>query len=375
MADKKLFYGESDYAVPPGETLKELLEYYHMTQKDLAARLGMTCKTVNEIIKGKAPVSPKTALALENIFEPEAGYWLNLEANYQAKLARIIEKKRITKETEHLDKYSCYAEMAKYGWVPATRKKEEKVVNLRNFFNVGSLEYFPDLPYASNFRHALIADPSVIALAAWLQQGENICRGIETKPFSFKTLKSIMPKLRTLTLCTVDIYKNLRDICASAGIAVTLLPHLKGTYVHGSTRWLSPEKVHINLSTRGAHSDIFWFSFFHEIGHIMLGHTKKNILVNYISPGENNISMIPEEMLMEKEADQYSANTLIPPDEYKYFIGGTSDFSDTSVSKFAKNIDIHPGIVWGRLANDGHISWSTANQGTRRTKLIFMPDS
>ena len=84
--------------------------------------------------------------------------------------------------------------------------------------------------------------------------------------------------------------------------------------------------------------------------------------------------MIPEEMLMEKQADQYSADTLIPPDEYKYFIDGTSDYSDASVSKFAKNIDIHPGIVWGRLANDGHISWSTANQGTRRAKLIFVPD-
>lgn len=132
MADKKIFYGESDYAIPPGETLCELLEYYHMTQKDLAIRLGMTCKTVNEIIKGKAPVTPKTALALENIFEPEAAYWLKLESNYQAKLERIKAKKQITKETELLDQYSCYAEMAKYGWVPVTRKKEEKVVNLRN---------------------------------------------------------------------------------------------------------------------------------------------------------------------------------------------------------------------------------------------------
>jgi hypothetical protein len=84
--------------------------------------------------------------------------------------------------------------------------------------------------------------------------------------------------------------------------------------------------------------------------------------------------MIQEEKQVEKEADQYSANTLIPPDEYKYFIGGTSDFSDASVSTFARNIDIHPGIIWGRLANDGHISWSAANQGTRRIKLTFVSD-
>ena len=91
MANEKVFFGESDYAISPGETLCELLEYYQMTQKDLAVRLGMAQKTINEIIKGKAPITSTTAIALENIFEPDAIFWLNMESNYQASLARTID--------------------------------------------------------------------------------------------------------------------------------------------------------------------------------------------------------------------------------------------------------------------------------------------
>ena len=369
MVNEKVFFGESDYAIPPGETLCELLEYYDMTQKDLAVRLGMAPKTINEIIKGKAPITSTTAIALENIFEPDAIYWLNLESNYQANIARIKEKEQVVKETELINQYSCYAEMAKYGWIPKTRKKEEKVVYLRKYFSISSLEHFPNIPYAANFRYAELATPSVIALAAWMQQGENLARQIDTKPFSLKTLKAIIPELRALTSCPKCFCQSVREICASAGIAVTFVPQLKGTYVHGSTRWLSPEKVHVNLSIRGKHSDIFWFSFFHEIGHIILGHTKKNILINYVSPDENKIKVSQEEKLLEKEADQYSGNTLIPPNEYKYFIDGTSDFTDISVSRFAKKIEINEGIIWGRLANDGHVSWQDANFKGRRIQL------
>jgi addiction module HigA family antidote len=57
-----------DIAIPPGETLQEFLDSLAMTQVDLAKRTGLTTKTINEIIKGKAPITQETALKLESVF-------------------------------------------------------------------------------------------------------------------------------------------------------------------------------------------------------------------------------------------------------------------------------------------------------------------
>jgi len=78
-----------DYAVPPGETLLETLEAISMSQAELAERMDRPKKTINEIIKGKAAITPETALQFERVLGISSGFWNNLERNYQETLARI----------------------------------------------------------------------------------------------------------------------------------------------------------------------------------------------------------------------------------------------------------------------------------------------
>lgn len=75
----------------PGETIKELLEIYRYTQQDLAEKIGMDLKTVNEILNGKAPITVDTAIKLELIFNIDAAFWNNLEFNYMKELKQISE--------------------------------------------------------------------------------------------------------------------------------------------------------------------------------------------------------------------------------------------------------------------------------------------
>lgn len=75
-----------NYALPPGETLKETIESIGMTQAELAQRTGRPKKTINEIIKGKAAITPDTAIQLERVLGVPASFWNNLERNYQEKL-------------------------------------------------------------------------------------------------------------------------------------------------------------------------------------------------------------------------------------------------------------------------------------------------
>ena len=59
----------NEYLIAPGETIKELLETNEMSQLDLSYKTGINKKTINEIIKGKAPISLSTSIKLEYVFK------------------------------------------------------------------------------------------------------------------------------------------------------------------------------------------------------------------------------------------------------------------------------------------------------------------
>lgn len=87
-----------DFAVPPGEILSDTLEALGMTQAELSERTGRPKKTINEIIKGKAPITPDTALQLERVLSVPAAFWNNLEKNYRETLARLAEQERLQEQ-------------------------------------------------------------------------------------------------------------------------------------------------------------------------------------------------------------------------------------------------------------------------------------
>lgn len=77
-----------DIAIPPGETLLEIIEEIGMTQVELAERMGHSEKTINEIIKGESAITSDTAIQLERVLNIPAHFWNNFEMNYRADLVR-----------------------------------------------------------------------------------------------------------------------------------------------------------------------------------------------------------------------------------------------------------------------------------------------
>lgn len=74
---------------PPGDTLLETIEYKGISQSDLAKHMGRPLKTINEIIQGKAGITPETAIQLERTLDISTGFWLEREKNYRLELAEI----------------------------------------------------------------------------------------------------------------------------------------------------------------------------------------------------------------------------------------------------------------------------------------------
>lgn len=72
-----------DVVSPPGETLLEILKDRGMSRAELAERTCLTKKTINEIIRGGAALTPEIAIKLERVLGTPASFWNNREQNYR----------------------------------------------------------------------------------------------------------------------------------------------------------------------------------------------------------------------------------------------------------------------------------------------------
>lgn len=338
----------SDLAIPPGEYLLEITAELGLNQADLARRMGRPVQAISEIVKGIKAITPDTALQLEQVLGVPAHIWTGLEADYQLIRAREQEQQRIEVEAADIQRFP-YAEMAKHGWVEKTRKATEKVRELRQFYGVASLENLPDVrSYAPAFRKSKHKNLSHEALAAWLRAGALTAERIQTQPFDKKALKALLPELRKLILSRAENFqKKLTQMLADVGVALVVLPHLPNTYTHGATFWATQDKAVLMMTIRGSWADIFWFSLFHEIGHILL-HDKRRI---FLEDGNADA----ETIIQERQADEFASNILIPAGAYAEFTE-QGDFSVLSIQGFARKIGIAPGIVNGRLQHDKYLA-------------------
>ncbi|MBI4829954.1 MAG: HigA family addiction module antidote protein [Candidatus Lindowbacteria bacterium] len=390
----------SDLAIPPGEILEETLDARGMTQAELARRMGRPVQVINEIVKGVKSITPDTAIQLEHVLGAPAHVWLGLENEYQLTKARLQETKQLREQISML-KDIPYAEMARRGWVRRVKDKTEQVRELILFFSVSSLielverisrsgvrEQPPaseipmlstevefvavrgdrgsvlvrELESAYGTRPAI--ESSQMALAAWLRKGEIEAQKIRTAPYGEKRLKGSLNSFRELTReVPNEFQRKLGDLCASCGIALVFVAPLPKMCAHGATRWLSSDKALVQLSVRYKYDDIFWFSFFHEVGHVLL-HGKKDVFIE-ISDKDSQRSE------KELEADKFAANTLIPPREVRRLVSDPP-FSKDKVIKFSDTIGVAPSIVVGRLHHEGLLKHSHFN--ALRTKLEIKSD-
>lgn len=351
MAEKALNQYTPDYLVLPGEVLEEYLEAYSMTQTELAARTGLTKKTINEIIKGKSPITSETALKLERSLGRPAHFWNNLERQFQEDRSRFAEQKLLENHLDWLKKVPV-GPLTKLGWLPKKRDKIAQLTEVLRFFGVASPEQWATVwrEHQVAYRQTQRFEACAESVSAWLRKGEIEARQIVCEPFDKKRFLKVLDGIRVLTMEEPEVFQpRLVDICASAGVAVVFIPELPKTGVYGATRWLGNKAV-IQLSLRYKSNDHLWFTFFHEAGHI-IRHGRKEIFI------EGN-GMDSEK---EDEANTFASDRLIPPADYRRFIKSWNGRSLAPIEPFAGKINIAPGIVVGRLQHDKRLPNSHGN--------------
>lgn len=333
-------------AIPPGATVKEQLDDRGMSQKEFAARMDMSEKHISQFIHGNVRLTPEMAMRLEVVLGVPAKFWNNLEAIYREKIVKAEAENAMDADIE-LAKKMPYSEMAKFGWVSETRIAKEKVINLRKYFEVVELSLLQNSQITRiACRRLAVTEKGDLALIAWAQKAKLLARDITVGPINIKELISSLPKMRKMTEQVPKIFcPELKQLLADCGIALVFLPHLKGSFWQGAT-FMDGSKIVVGLTARGKDADKFWFSLFHELAHVILGHV-----------GQSNGTTEQDE----KDADKWSRDLLISEDDFVNFIS-QNNISQQSICRFAEEIGIAPGIVVGRLQNEGVIKHNMMNE-------------
>ena len=350
-----------DYALPPGEYLAIVLDRLGMTQADLAARTGLSTKHVNQIINRGASVTADTAAQLEYATDVPAELWAALDARHHALMARSRARMRLESALDWLDRFNL-KELADRGVVPEAKRGVGTLEALLRFFGIADPDGWDRVwvPSIASFRRSPSFAPDATATTVWLRAGQRLANEIVAKPFNERALLDAMPELRRMTCAEpADALSELQELMRGFGIAVVYVAEFDGCRASGATWWATPSKAVVMLSNRGKREDRFWFSFFHEIGHVLF-HAKRDTFIDQNrsedsdddrppwddpAPASGFIDDGSRDSHLEEEADEFASATLIPR-EHLPDIPRLSTLQ--AVVELAARIGVSAGVVAGR---------------------------
>lgn len=326
-------------AFHPGYYIKELIEESGLTQEDFAKRLDTTPKNLSLLVRGEQRLSIDIALKLSRMIGTSVEYWLNLQNAYDALIAEFKSTDELRQERavfETLD-YKYFRE--NFGLPNLPRKIDEQIVAVRKFLNVSTLCVFKNRDMAVSFRSASteITESNTIKANMMVQIAINKALKIEAPKYNKDAFEKAIEYALTLTEDHSSFYPLIKKAFLEAGIILVILPNMLGSKINGATKKVG-NNILLMVNDRRLNSDTFWFTLFHEIGHI----------VN----GDYGISFDQETGEAEEQANKYAEDKLIEPVLYQEF-KERNQFDIASIRAFAKKIHRDPGIVLGRLLNDG----------------------
>ncbi|WP_407442289.1 helix-turn-helix domain-containing protein [Fibrobacter sp.] len=301
---------------PPGEDLADKLEEMGIDANDLASRIGRSQKTINDILNGKCSITLDVAIDLECVTKIPAEYWMHRQYSYSNFIASKKREKGFGSILEWMKNFPLQ-EMLKRKWIDAVQAAADKVQPLFKFFAVCSPKAWENYYYKQQlkvaFRISLAESRDPYAMSVWLRRGEILADEIAMEKIPDKkvrsNVKNMLPEFIALAVKSPSVTapefsktkKKLQALCAKANIKLLYVENFKTAPVHGASRWYKDVAViqlHDGFETDGG----FWYTFFHELGHIVL-HGKKDMFLK-------NVEYRSRDLVKDAEADAFAQKQI-----------------------------------------------------------------
>lgn len=348
-------YGDK-VAFHPGYYIKEIVAESGLTQEDFAKRLDTTPKNLSLLIRGEQSLSVDIAMKLSRMIGTSISHWLNLQTAYDAVIAKLKSEEELENEigiSEFID-YKYFRE--NFGLPDLPRKISEQTEKIRNFLNVATLSVFKKRDMAVSFRGASadMAESNIVKANVMVQIATNIALKTNAPKYGKALFEDAARYALTLTEAREDFFRQIRDAFFKAGVVLVVVPDMPGAIINSAAKKVR-NNIMLMVNDRRLWSDRFWFTLFHEIGHIL--------------NGDFGISFDAETGEQEDVANKYAEDMLIPCEQYQSFID-ENRFDSQSVRAFAKSINRDPGIVLGRLQNDKKVAYGDSKLSEFRRQYM-----
>lgn len=342
-----------NWASNPGNTITDILNERNISLVSFAQQMDSTINQIEKLITGTLPISSDIANRLEVNLGASAEFWINRDNQYRESLERI--------QKQHASwlKELPLKDMIKFGWI---NNSGNPLKDCLDFFNVSSINEWRE---KSNqeigqlaFRTSTSFNADFGATSTWLRRGEIVTNNLKCNPWDLELFIETLEKIKPLTKKKnpKDFIPKLIELCANCGVAVGIVQTPSGCRASGATKFINPERALLLLSFRYLSDDQFWFTFFHEAGHLVL-HGDKSI---HIESTEKNQQVTNEE----EEANAFAAEMLIPytlHTKLKSIRG-----NKRNIITLAMEAGISPGIVVGQMQYLGLIDFKYLNSYKRR---------
>lgn len=343
-----------DLIIHPGETIADILEERCITQAELAARMGVSCPYVSSVIAGKKNISSDFATRLEYALGVPKSFWLNLQAHYTAELLEFEAANTVTQAELSilpvLHEITAWLRSAKL--IPDAQDDKSTVLALRKMLRLSNISSLAESaePIGA-FRMSKSTSTNPIVMNAWLQLCKTLCERdtAAIPPFDVQNVDALIHDLKQVMISSSsDIQDDLTKLMSRYGIKFRIMKNFKGAPVHGYVSQNKYGEYQMILTIRGAFADIFWFSLFHEIGHIVNGDVSKSAsFIDATNPDATN----PADTAKEAAADLFARDALLDPASYAAFVSG-GRFSSSAIKQYADAQGVAPFVVVGRLQKE-----------------------
>lgn len=327
-------------AVHPGYYIKEIIDDSGLTQADFAKRLGTTPKNLSVLVRGEQSLSVDIANKLSRMLGTSITFWLNLQQAYDEMTAEFMCMQDLEREREtfSLIDYGYFRDY--YGLPALPRKVDEQIEQVRRFLSVASLTVLEAQDLAVDFRSykEKMSRSNIVNSNVMLQIAINETLKSDTSGFDKKKFEECIDFALKQTKNHNGFLPAIKAEFEKAGVYLVVLPNIRNSGISGATKRVNG-RVMIFVNDRRHYEDTFWFTLFHEIGHVLNG----------------ELGATSEK---ESEADNYARKMLIPEEEYIDFVMSRDSFDEKCIRKFADSVDRDPGIVLGRLLIERRVPYS-----------------
>jgi HTH-type transcriptional regulator / antitoxin HigA len=345
-------YFTADWFSKPGDSLRLLMQRRCVAPSDLARRIEGGMVVVRGILDGSVAIDLDTAKTLSKAVGGTSNFWLKRQANYDLALERAVCRAEKYEADEWLGRVPTPGAKSR-GQLSDARRREE-IQRRIVFFNVANMAAW-EIRYGrlrdyTRFRTSASFTSKEGAVVFWLRRGELEADLVATQSWSPDNLRDRVPQIRKL--CRVShpnrFLPKFKELCAEAGIALVVVAVPKGCHASGASRLVAPNKAMILLSFRYRADDQFWFTVFHEIGHLLL-HGAQTFVDDENTPDDKS----------EREANEFASSCIIP--EARKAELERLPANRDAIIRFSVSVGISPGLTVGQMQHRRLIGHQSLN--------------